>query len=410
MKILLIQSKETQNNGSKEHLEARGYKVISAGSGLSALMLARNMSIDVIVLDVALPDIEGMDLCRLFRKRQETHDVPIILITTRGYLPQKLSGGIQGPDGFLEKPYTEADLDGKIRSMLSAQTRRARLRPVQAEQIPLPVTGKSAQSAGAASDHEHPIIPKASQSKPAEVRLNTTATAPQSHANPDENTHRVSQSQPLSTNSRTRQKQPQRLPDQETVPEALHKWLSAASSGVKADPGRPILPFHGEGSAVVDPDTGLFGKAQFEAMLDKEFKRAVRFKQSMSLMLINLDGRTRGQTADEALVKAMITLVQKTIREVDTAAWWSGESFIVLLPNTTATDALQAAARTLEAVALHPFSWPDASRVTMNIGVAGLPNLGIMTQVQLIDSAQAAMHRARDLMTPPPFDIRSKRR
>ena len=98
-------------------------------------------------------------------------------------------------------------------------------------------------------------------------------------------------------------------------------------------------------------------------MFSKEFKREVRFKQQMSCMLINLDGHKLGRKADEALVKAIINLVQKTIREVDTAAWWSGESFIVLLPNTIRNDAMQAAARTLEAVATHPFTWPDATRL-----------------------------------------------
>jgi diguanylate cyclase (GGDEF)-like protein len=145
-------------------------------------------------------------------------------------------------------------------------------------------------------------------------------------------------------------------------------------------------------------------------MFSKEFKRAVRFKQQMSCMLINLDGQKMRRRADEALVRAIIGLVQKTIREVDTAAWWSGEAFIVLLPNTTRHDALQAAARILNAVANHQFTWPDATNVTVSIGVAGLPDENIDSEQKLIEVADATCRRAQELMVPPPIDVRSIRR
>jgi diguanylate cyclase (GGDEF)-like protein len=127
-------------------------------------------------------------------------------------------------------------------------------------------------------------------------------------------------------------------------------------------------------------------------------------------MLIDLDGQTRGKRAEEELVKSIIGLVGKTIREVDTAAWWSGEAFIVLLPNTIRNDALQAGARILEAVANHPFTWPDATRVTLNIGVAGLPDKNIESERNLIDSASTACRRAREMMVPPPFDVTTMKR
>ncbi len=137
-------------------------------------------------------------------------------------------------------------------------------------------------------------------------------------------------------------------------------------------------------------------------MFSKEFKRAVRFKQQMSCILIDLEDQDPEHKADATMVKAIIGLVQKTIREVDTAAWWSGESFIVLLPNTIRNDALQAAARILEAVANQVYTWPDSARVVINIGVAGLPDKNIGTEKELIEAAVAACKRARELMVPSP--------
>jgi len=58
---------------------------------------------------------------------------------------------------------------------------------------------------------------------------------------------------------------------------------------------------------------------------------------------------------------------------VDTAAWWTGERFIVLLPNTIRNDAVHAAARVLESVANYPFTWPDSTKVAMSIGLLACP-------------------------------------
>jgi DNA-binding response OmpR family regulator len=125
-KILLIQSTQTQGNGTKRHLEDRGYKVVWAGSGLTALMLARNMTIDLILLDVALPDIEGMDLCRRFRQRSDTQGIPIILLTARGYRPEKSTGAKYRPDACLAKPFAESELDERISSLLAGRTAAVR--------------------------------------------------------------------------------------------------------------------------------------------------------------------------------------------------------------------------------------------------------------------------------------------
>lgn len=392
-KILLIQSTETQGNGTKPHLEDRGYKVILAGSGLTALMLARNMSIDLILLDVALPDMEGMDLCRRFRQRSDTHNIPIILITARGYLPEKSPSSAYRPDDYLAKPYTEIELDKKISVLLAPKEPGAPLPHLpdkQAGSGPLPTPALITISQQAPAQEPEPVYHEAPEAPPEAIANQVPVLQ---HAT----------ALPASADAFPRKAEAARK-------EGALDAGAASDGDLIGDGPLPLLFFPENGVTVVDPATGLFGRPQFEAMLNKEFKKAVRFKQHLSLMLIDLDGRNRGTTADEALVKAIIVLVQKTIREVDTPAWWSGESFIVMLPNTSSTDALQAAARILDSVALHPFSWPDATQVTMNIGVAGLPNPAIETQQQLVESANATMRRAKELMTPPPFDVRNLRR
>jgi diguanylate cyclase (GGDEF)-like protein len=353
-KILLVQHAQTQGNSAKRHLEGAGYSVVWAGSGVAALAAAKQQAADLI--DMALPDIEGEDLCRRFRSRDATRTVPIILLTERGQTPSLISGRDGGPDDFLPKPYAEGELDAKIAAALSA---RAAVRTAGPGPRQETRPGPSAQPG---------MVP----TQRVEPRPDPWPTA--------EQPKQTGQGQRTGTAAAT--------PALNRAPAQTEKGHSEAS------------PFGMAADEVVDQATGLFGRKQFEAMFSKEFKRSVRFKQQMSCMLIDLDGRKIGREGDAATIRAIIQLVQRTIREVDTAAWWSGEALIVLLPNTIRNDAVQAAARVLESVASHPFTWSDSSKVTMSIGVAGLPDRKIDSEQKLIEAATAACRRARDLMLP----------
>jgi len=308
IKILLVQSTLTQNNdnGTIRFLENAGYDVVWAGNGISALAATKKHVIDLIVLDVALPDIEGGDLCRRFRAGAETNAVPIILLTARGITPESIVNAADGPDDYVGKPYAESELVGRIFAVLKT---------------------KRLQN---------------------ELELKTRQLK-----------ERISQA--------------------DTMP-------------------------------VLDPDTGLFNQRQFEAMFSKEFKRAQRFKQQLSCMIIDLNGEKIGRKAGEELVKLIIGLIQKTIREVDTAAWWTGDKIIILLPNTMRRDAVQAAARILENVVCQNFKWLDATQITMSIGVAGLPGKNIDTEAKLIEAANAACKRAREFQLLPKNPLAMKSR
>lgn len=464
-----MQSAQTQGNSTRLYLEHSRYDVIWAGSGISALMAARNQRVDLILLDFALPDIEGGDLCRRFRARDDTRDIPVILLTARGSAPESFSRPPDGPDDYLAKPYTESELDGRINTVLRVRKSRLEEQPAAAEQEIRPVEPMQALEAatrkGSAADPARSNVPGRDagattvppDERTAAPKTSSVPGAPRPQPTPqqrepraparagaEQGTAQVRQPVPAPSTEkpaavRTERKQDgspavppssgrpaltPHLPRQaalqtaakqepaqvrETAPSPPVRLgqpsppailpQQAVPGGPPATPQaqqQPLPPPAADDSEVIDAATGLFSKRQFEAMFSKEFKRSVRFKQQMSCMMIDLDGRTLGRTADAALVKAIIGLVQTTIREVDTAAVWTGDSFIVLLPNTIRNDAVQAGMRVLEAVAVHPFSWSDSTRVTMSIGVAGLPDHAIDTEQKMIDAARKACARARD--------------
>jgi diguanylate cyclase (GGDEF)-like protein len=375
-KILLVQNAQTQGNGTRRHLESVGYEVIWAGSGMSALSVAKHHAVELILIDVALPDIAGGDLCIRFRSRETTRSVPIILLTGRGYAPQHSGGRDGGPDDYLAKPFSEGELAARIAVALKKHRSERQDANEPAQQAAPEVVPASVPSPAPAS-------PRALGSDPGPVAFPAPSPAPQF---PNEVTPIVAQNKDQQETKRPSSSPRagyQRKTDVEPSPAAIME---------KANP----VPEED----VVDPATELFSRKQFNAMFSKDFKRSVRFKQQLSCMLIDLDGRKMGRQGDEATLKEIVRLVQHTIREVDTAAWWSGEALIVLLPNTIKNDAVQAAMRVLESVANHPFTWADAMRVTMSIGVAGLPDRRIDTEQKLIEAAAAACRRAGEFIRP----------
>lgn len=375
-KILLVQNAQTQGNGTRRHLESVGYDVIWAGSGMSALSVAKHHAMDLILIDVSLPDIEGSDLCMRFRSREATRSVPIILLTGRGYAPQFSGGRGSGPDDHIAKPFSEGELAARIAVALKKHQPGSQTANEPARQEAPDVVPASALLTA-------PIAPR----DPLRDRGPAAFPAP----------FPALQSPIGVIPVAAQNKGPQETKRPSLSPEAGYRRKTDVELQATA------ITENGDSvprEEVVDPATELFSRKQFNAMFSKEFKRSVRFRQQLSCMLIDLDGRKMGRQGDEATIKEIVRLVQHTIREVDTAAWWAGDALIVLLPNTMKNDAMQAAMRVLESVANHPFTWVDASKVTMSIGVAGLPDRHIDTEQKLIEAAAAACQRAGEFLIP----------
>jgi DNA-binding response OmpR family regulator len=107
--ILLIEDNVSLSQNVAEFLEGRGHRLDFAFDGPSGLRQALAGGHDVIVLDLALPRLDGLDLCRALRARSDRH-VPVIMITARDTLDDKLRGFDGGADDYLTKPFALAEL------------------------------------------------------------------------------------------------------------------------------------------------------------------------------------------------------------------------------------------------------------------------------------------------------------
>ena len=115
MKILVVDDEALLVKGIRFNLQNDGYEVITGCDGMEAVELARSQSPDLIVLDVMMPRLDGLEACTRIR---EFSDVPIILLTAKAGDMDKLLGFDQGADDYLTKPFNILELKARIRALL----------------------------------------------------------------------------------------------------------------------------------------------------------------------------------------------------------------------------------------------------------------------------------------------------
>jgi len=115
-KILIVDDDRKIVNLVRAYLEKDGYRVLTAHDGLQALGLARQQQPDLMVLDLMLPGIDGLDVCRLLRGEGNT--VPIIMLTAKTTETDKLIGLDLGADDYVTKPFSPRVLLARVRAVL----------------------------------------------------------------------------------------------------------------------------------------------------------------------------------------------------------------------------------------------------------------------------------------------------
>ena len=121
MKILVVDDEALLVKGIRFNLQNEGYEVVSGTNGMEAVELARDPDVDLVVLDIMMPQMDGLTACTKIR---EFSNVPIILLTAKADDMDKLMGFDNGADDYLTKPFNILELKARIRALL----RRSRTR------------------------------------------------------------------------------------------------------------------------------------------------------------------------------------------------------------------------------------------------------------------------------------------
>ncbi len=115
MKILVVDDEKLLVKGIKYNLEQEGYQVVTAFDGEEAVHLAHDESIDLILLDLMLPKLDGLTVCRTVRGFS---DVPIIMLTAKSEDIDKILGLEYGADDYITKPFNIREVTSRIKAIL----------------------------------------------------------------------------------------------------------------------------------------------------------------------------------------------------------------------------------------------------------------------------------------------------
>lgn len=117
-KILIVDDEDHIRELLKFNLEKNGYVVYMANDGLEGLKLAREKQVDLILLDLMLPGMDGFEVCKEIRKDNIISNVPIIMLTAKSEEIDKILGLELGADDYITKPFSIRELSARIKALL----------------------------------------------------------------------------------------------------------------------------------------------------------------------------------------------------------------------------------------------------------------------------------------------------
>lgn len=122
MRILLVEDEENIRDLVKLNLELEGYEVVTAGDGKKALKLTKNQHFDLLILDIMIPEINGIQVCEQVRLRNE--EVPIIFLTAKDNPADKIEGLKRGADDYVTKPFNLEEFLLRVNNLIKRRVKK----------------------------------------------------------------------------------------------------------------------------------------------------------------------------------------------------------------------------------------------------------------------------------------------
>ncbi len=141
-RILIVEDDATLLETLNYNLTNEGYTVLTAADGSTGLQMGREKNLDLIILDVMLPELDGLSVCRILRRETET---PIILLTARSGEMDKIIGLDSGADDYITKPFSLGELLARVRVALRHRHSKTLSNKLNAGNLTIDLIGRRAQ-------------------------------------------------------------------------------------------------------------------------------------------------------------------------------------------------------------------------------------------------------------------------
>ncbi len=415
-------------------LSAEYFDVLTAGSGQAALDICENERIDVVLLDVMMPGMDGFEACRRIKSNPKTHHIPVVLVTALDQHSDKVRGLEGGADDFLTKPVDEIALITRVRSL-------ARLKTLTDEMLMRALTGRQMGLSEDAAilkalSSERGRVLVVDDDVRAATRLATwlatvhepvVATSPQQALMEMARQEfdllivnlTMTEADGLRLCSQTRSADRTRhLPIIVLVdPGNEARLLRALDMGINDYVVRPVdenellartrtqikrkrysdhLRSRLEESieaAVIDPLTGLHNRRYMETHLSTLVDEARSSGRSLSVLLADIDhfkkvNDTYGHDVGDAVLKEFSSRFQRNTRGADLACRYGGEEFLIIMPDTPLSRACQIGERLRASIAA------DAFALRPGFGIHLTASVGLATLEREDDTPESVFRRA----------------
>ncbi|MGO4564956.1 PleD family two-component system response regulator [Rhizobium sp. 2YAF20] len=425
-------------------LVAEYFDVLTADNGRDALNICEDSQVDLILLDVMMPGMDGFEVCERIKANPRISHIPVVMVTALDQSADRVRGLKAGADDFLTKPVNDLQLISRVKSLLrlktlsdELRTRAETARTIGIEDVLRLGEGRSEESAhvllvdGRASSQERiiralkPIAEVTAMSDPQAALFEAAESAFELvivNSNFEDY-------DPLRLCSQLRSLERTRFLPVLLITEqgADEMTVRALELGVNDYIVRPVdanelvarclsqirrkryndrlraSVQHTIELAVTDALTGLNNRRYLDNHLAVLFKRSLIRGRPLSVLITDIDrfkavNDTYGHDAGDQVLKEFASRIRSTVRGADLACRYGGEEFVVVMPDTPGEVAASIAERLRMAVETVPFTLRDSGQVlnvTASFGISS--RIGtVETADQLIKQADLALYAAKN--------------
>lgn len=423
-------------------LLAEYFDVLTADDGYKALDIVANTNVDIILLDIMMPGMDGFEVCEKLKADPKTAHIPVVMVTALDQPADRVRGLKAGADDFLTKPVNDLQLVSRVKSLVRLKTLsdELRIRSETARQIGfedylrmdnLEAPGQVLLIDGRASSQER-IIKALKPVAEVTAMSDPQAAVFEAAENPFDLVIINGSSEhydPLRLCAQLRQLERTRfLPlllatevgDEDTIVRALdlgvndyivrpldpNELVARTLTQIKRKRYNDRLRSSVRQTielAVTDGLTGLNNRRYLDNHLKVLFNRAAARGRALSVCITDIDrfkqvNDTYGHDAGDEVLKEFARRIRSTVRGADLACRYGGEEFVVVMPDTDAAAAATIAERLRDIIERTPFSLPGTDldlTVTASLGIAtNVP--GVETPEQLLKKADKALYEAKN--------------
>jgi two-component system cell cycle response regulator len=422
-------------------LLAEYFEVLTAANGADAIETCENGKVDVVLLDVMMPDMDGFEVCRRLKSDPATSHIPVVMVTVLDHVSDRVRGLEAGADDFLTKPVNDLQLMTRVRSLvrLKMLTDELRLRASTTRNIGIEELLSRREPAGEAMPRVLLIDERPAAGAEVAEMLADTATvdvATDPHVGffqaAEESYECVivstgfAEFDPLRLCSQLRSLDRTRfvpiiLLAEEGEDDRIVRGLELGindflirpidrqelTARLRTQVRRKRYNDHLRASvtqtiemAVTDGLTGLHNRRYLDSHLQTLFDRAVARRRPLSLMITDLDrfksvNDTYGHDGGDEVLREFARRLRKNVRGIDLACRFGGEEFVVVMPDTEAAIAEKVAERVRAEIAELPFIINGENvSVTVSVGVSSLKR-GADSVAELLKRADVALYEAK---------------